>query len=145
MCFFLSSGYRCYLATLVVVFFFVYFPSSLTSSQPSRLTLPLSSRHGRTIEVCSYWLLEQWVVSHKINTTQLSLYAHSRFADRRSGWWELSLRWEVCLAARHMSGKCMRLRWRILRQERRLLWVRERLSDIIFITVTLYCSVTVSR
>ena len=40
---FLSCGYRCYLATLVLVFFLVSFPSPLTSVQPSVLILHLSS------------------------------------------------------------------------------------------------------
>ena len=41
----LSGGYRCCLATLVLVF---SFPSSLTSPQPSALTLLVSSWHGQT-------------------------------------------------------------------------------------------------
>ena len=42
MCSFLSGNHRCCLATLALVFLLVSFPSSLTSSQPSALTLPLS-------------------------------------------------------------------------------------------------------
>ena len=57
MCYFRSGGYGCCLATLVLVFLLVYFHSYLTSSQRSVLTLPLSSWHCQTIEVCSCLLI----------------------------------------------------------------------------------------